>query len=535
MRIEEVLSDLSREAPDRPALGAAGRVALTFGALGAQRRYVRECLTGWGFGPGDIVAAMIPQRPEMAVALLTFPGTVTFAPLGSRTDAVLAAELLTRLGASAIVLPTATDHPVADAAARLGLARIDLVPEPERAAGAFRLRLHNAASADIPRQSDAPYAYVIATSGTTGRRKLVPFRHERLLAYAGCLRQRLRLTGDDVALHVMPLHHGHGINLALMVQVLNGGMVHVCSDRDVGEFLEAFERLRPTWFTAGFTFYRELLRSAAEGGAPPNARLRFARCGSGMLEPEEIAAFERTFRAPLLMGLMSQETLAVAHEPLERTVFRDGMVGLPLGNEVAVMNGAGAPLPAGAPGEICVRGPMVFDGYFDDPALTAQSFYGDWYRTGDLGRFDADGYLSIIGRIKEIISRGGEKISPVEVDAGLRHAPGVREAAAFGIPHPTLGEELGIAVVREPGATVSEDEIVARILSGVTAWRPRVFLRVPAPHRYWQAAAPKARGAVSWGGPRVSQGAACAGDALRACPVRSLERRARRGGARRRR
>src|SRR4029079_3374448 len=155
-------------------------------------------------------------------------------------------------------------------------------------------------------------------------------------------------------------------------------------------------------------------------------------------------------------GLASTETLAISHDPLPPRRRKRGSVGLPMVNEVALLDSAGNIRPAGGPGEIVVRGPMVFRGYLDDPELTAASFAGEWFRTGDLGRIDEDGYVYYVGRIKEIIDRGGEKISPVEIDLAIESLAGVKEAAAFGIPHPTLGEEMGAAGVGEQNAGVRD-------------------------------------------------------------------------------
>ena len=206
-----------------------------------------------------------------------------------------------------------------------------------------------------------------------------------------------------------------------------------------------------TVFVASFAFHRELLAcSPILSSRSRNSGLRFLRSGSGRLHPDEAERLADAAGAPVLMGLSATEAGAIAHDPLPPAPRRRGGVGLPVLDEVGVLASDGVSVTRYGQGEIVVRGPTVFDGYFDDPALTAKSFAGDWFRTGDLGRIDDDGFVFVTGRCKEVINRGGEKISPLEVDAVLETLPGVREAATFSVRHPTLGEEVVAAVVRPP-------------------------------------------------------------------------------------
>jgi acyl-CoA synthetase (AMP-forming)/AMP-acid ligase II len=232
-------------------------------------------------------------------------------------------------------------------------------------------------------------------------------------------------------------------------------------ESDVDGFFDALSQYELTWFSAAFTVHREILRRAPERPEQvARAKLRFLRMGSGQLHPDEIKRIEQAFRAPMLVALTAAETLAVTHDPLPPKCRKPGSVGLPMENEVAIMDSSGSLCAAGEPGEIVVRGPLVFDGYLNDPELTARSFTGGWFHSGDLGRCDEDGFFYHLGRSKEVINRGGEKIAPVEVDSVIESLPGVRAAACFGVRHPSLGEELVAAVVREPDSTIEEVEII---------------------------------------------------------------------------
>ncbi|MGZ8156213.1 MAG: AMP-binding protein [Burkholderiales bacterium] len=320
--------------------------------------------------------------------------------------------------------------------------------------------------ASLARESPSrpDWAYVLTTSGTTGRRKLVPRSHRQLALYAQSLSECYHVAANDVGCHLVPMHHSHGLDAALMIPLQRGASVVCLPEFDIQGFFAALDEYRVTWLTAVFTVYREILRRAPDFcEAVAKNRLRFMRVGSGCLGPDEIDRIERTFGAPLLMGFGMTEARMITHDPLPPRMRKRGSVGVPLRNQVAIMSEAGAICATGYVGEVVVRGPLVFDGYFDDAQATAAAFVDGWFRTGDLGRFDEDGFLYLVGRIKDLINRGGEKISPVEIDAVIESHPDVYAAATFGVPHPTLGQEVVAAVVRKSDAAVGESEIIDRV------------------------------------------------------------------------
>ena len=462
LNIGYALENVARSQPTAPALHVRGRTSLSYADLGAQIRYVRERLASWDFVRGDVIAGVIPARPEMALACATIPAAATFAPLSAALTPEDYADLLARLRPKLVIVPSGVDHPLRAAAQRCGVAEADLAVDPGAPAGVFTLDLiRQDESMSRAASAHRDLAYVMSTSGTTGRPKLVPISHRRLALYAQNWGDWLQLSANDVGCHLQPMHHGHGLNNALMIPLLRGGSVVCLPENDIDGFFAALDEYRITWLTAVFTVQRALLRRAADfREAVARNRLRFIRVGSGRLEPDEIDRIERTFGAPLLMALIAQETFLITHDPLPPGMRKRGATGVPLCNQVAVMNEAGAICAAGNVGEIVVSGPLVFDGYFNDPQATAAAFVDGWFRTGDLGRFDADGYLYLDGRIKELINRGGEKISPVAFDAAIEAIPGVRAAATFGIPHPTLGEEVAAAVVRDGDVAIEPSDII---------------------------------------------------------------------------
>ncbi len=457
------LLTLAAEQPSAVALLAPGHVAMSFGELGCRIRAVGARLRAWGIDRGDIVAWTTDARAESAAALAIMPVAATLAPLDPRLTAEAYVALLQRLKPKAVAVPAGSDHPIGEAARRLGIAEISVVPDANGMAGAFDLELSRprASLESIPVVAPET-VYVSATSGTTGRPKLVPHRQRQLLTTVRAMAECLALGPGDVAAHVVPMHLANGIRAAFLLSLVGGGAVACLPVGDVDAFLAAVESGEVTYTSASYTFMRELLQRVDAGRHVRTGRLRLLRVASGRLEPDEIDRLAKAFEVPIVTGLASTESGFVAHQRLPPAARSRGSVGLPLACEIRLVDEQGRTLEPGAIGEIQVRGPQVFAGYFDDPELTARAFAGDWFRMGDLGRFDADGELHVVGRIDDVINRGGEKISPVEIDAVLRTIPGIADAAAFGIPHVRLGEELVAAVVRTPESGLDATSALAQ-------------------------------------------------------------------------
>lgn len=456
---------LAANQPAAPALHMSGWRSLTYGALGAQIRYIRERLGSWGIAPGDVVAGVIPSRPEMAVACATLPSSCTFAPLSATLSTDAYAQLIVRMRASAVLVPKGREHPIRAAAQQHGVAEIDVVSEPDAPAGVFTLDLCRAGKSLRAKGTARPeLSYILVSSGTTGRPKLVPATHRQTLLYARAASDWLGYTPSDVGCHLMPIHMGAGLLSGWIIPLLAGSAIVCLPESHIDGFFSAIEEFRPTYLNAGFALHRAILRRATEyREALKQSRFRFLRAGMGRLYPEEIDRLEQVFGAPVLVALSSTETCAISLDPLPPRRRKRGAAGLPLVNEVAVMDSAGQISAREAPGEIVVRGPLVFPGYLNDSELTAASFVGDWFRTGDLGFLDEEGYVHVSGRLKEIINRGGEKISPVEIDAVIESLPGVSEAATFGIAHPSLGEEVVAALVRRADAALDEAQVIEHV------------------------------------------------------------------------
>ena len=458
--------------PNAPALCAPGCAAMTFGELAHRIRAIGARLSEWGIIRGDVVVWPNVDRASSFAAQAILPCASTLVPIAASTTEDACAELLARLRPKAVALPAGTVHPIATVARRMGIAQISIASDARGGAGAFDLELTRAeASLGASRSLSPDIAFVSTTSGSTGKPKLVPHGRRQLMAMTRAVGERLRIGPDDVSAHVVPLHLANGMRPAFMFSLLRGGAVEILPVADAEALLASIARGAATFFTASFTFHRELLSRLDSVRRVAPHRLRFARVASGRLESEEMDRLEAAFGVPVIAALASTECGTVALQDLSPDLRTRGSVGRPVGSEIRLVNDRGDDVASGEVGEILVRGPQVFDGYVDDPDANVAAFLDGWFRMGDLGRLDEGGELYLVGRVKEVINRGGEKISPSAVDPVMRAVPGVADAAAFGIPHPRLGEEVVAAVVRTPGGgCIAEDVIDAvRTRLGVRA------------------------------------------------------------------
>jgi acyl-CoA synthetase (AMP-forming)/AMP-acid ligase II len=261
----------------------------------------------------------------------------------------------------------------------------------------------------------------------------------------------------------MPLFHIHGLIAGVLAPLAAGSQVFCTPGFNALRFFAWMEEAAPTWYTAVPTMHQAILsRAGKNADVIARHRLRFLRSSSSSIPPQVIRELEETFGAPLIESYgMTEAAHQMASNPLPPAVRKPGSVGLAAGPEIAIMDEQGGLLPRGAVGEIVIRGPNVTSGYENNPKANAEAFVGGWFRTGDQGVIDADGYLSLTGRLKEIINRGGEKISPREVDEILMDHPAVAQVVCFGMPHAKLGEEVAAVVVVRDGAAVTERELQA--------------------------------------------------------------------------
>ncbi len=449
--------------PDAIAVTAPGRTGLTYARLRAQVEIAGGELTRLGTGRGDRVAIVLPNGPEMAVMFLAVASVATAAPLNPTYRAEEFGFYLSDLGAKMLIVAHGSDGPAVAVAHTLGIPVLELSASTEAEAGVFTLAAgRERAAARPPSWTEAnDIALVLHTSGTTSRPKLVPLTQKNLCQSAEHIRAALDLTTRDRCLNVMPLFHIHGLVAAVLASLAAGGTVICTPGFYASHFFDWIEECRPTWYTGVPTMHQSILAQApARREVIQRHPLRFIRSSSSALPPQIMNQLEETFGAPVIEAYgMTEAAHQVASNPLPPRPRKPGSVGIPAGPEVAVMDAAGTLSPPGIQGEVVIRGPNVMPGYDHDPEANRAAFTDGWFRTGDLGSLDGDGYLRLTGRIKEVINRGGEKISPREVDEVLMDHPAVAQVVTFAIPDGRLGEEIGAAVVLHPGAATTEREL----------------------------------------------------------------------------
>jgi acyl-CoA synthetase (AMP-forming)/AMP-acid ligase II len=351
---------------------------------------------------------------------------------------------------------------------------LEYLVEAGAPAGIFRIEGgHAAAVIHGGPANGADIAFVLRTSGTTDRAKIVPMSHRNIVGQTGKSRRLLGLGPLDRCLNLMPLCYHHGLNSGLMTP-LAAGCGTICPPGfDAETFIACMRTLSPTWYTAGFTHQQAILEWLQQRPhAIAGHRLRFARAGSGPLPDRVRVELEKILGAPLLDAYGSTETGLIAAHPLTGT-RKPGSVGRSPDDDIGIMNDEGDLLGAGKEGEVVVRGDAVFTGYENDPAANRRVFRGGWYRTGDQGLIDNDGYLKLLGRRDDIINRGGEKISPREVDETLLLHDAVEQAVCFPVPHPTLHRDIAAAVVLRRGAHVTASDLRGFLRPGRLFWPHR--------------------------------------------------------------
>jgi acyl-CoA synthetase (AMP-forming)/AMP-acid ligase II len=457
---------LSAGTDDAPAIGAPEQPDLSHGDLRRQITRTIARLNEFGIGRNDRVALVLHNGPQIAVAFMAVACGATAAPLNPayRTDEF--EFYLSDLKADALIIEAGADLPVVAVAEMLGIVVIELKPTPELGAGSFTLARREAAAVSRElklggwAQPD-DVALILHTSGTTSRPKIVPLSQRNVAVSAGNIAETLRFTSGDRGLNIMPLFHIHGLIAGLLAPLSAGAYISCTTGFNALKFFHWMDEVKPNWYTAVPTMHQTIL-SRAGHNREIIARnpLRFLRSSSSSMPTQVIRELEETFGAPLIEAYgMTEAAHQMCSNPLPPAQRKPGTVGTAAGPEVAIMDTEGRLLPAGETGEVVIRGDNVTAGYESNPKANAENFTGGWFRTGDQGVMDDEGYLSITGRLKEIINRGGEKISPREVDEVLMDHPAVQQVVTFAMPHDKLGEDVAAAIVLREGSEASERDI----------------------------------------------------------------------------
>ncbi len=458
MTIADIISRWADRSPDAPAILSAGRSPISYGQLFEHLCKTRDLLREMQVAPQDSVAIILPNGPEMALSFLGVSASAVAAPLNPAYSAREFEFYFDDLKPRAVILEKDAESSARDVA----LARsIPIIETAVPASGPllFTTPGHsNSGRAQHTFARPSDIALILHTSGTTARPKKVSLTHSNLCHSAQNTVAALQLTTSDRCLNVMPLFHIHGLVAALLSSLAAGASV-VCTPGFLApQFLSWLSEHQPTWYTAMPTIHQAIVARAAAVGAPiPKGSLRFVRSASAALDAALLKAIEDTFRVPVIEAYgMTEAAHQVASNPLPPLPRKPGSVGLPAGPEVAVADSDGNLLPRGERGEIVIRGETVISGYTGNDEANRAALVRGWFRTGDSGHIDSDGYIFLTGRIKEIISRGAEKISPAEIEEVLLKHSAVAQAVVFSVPDQRLGEDVGAAVVPKLGAQLEE-------------------------------------------------------------------------------
>jgi len=450
----------ARKMPAAPALLAPGRPALSYGALGELIQQLVRTLRGLGIGPADRIAVALPRGADSALALIAVASSGACVPINPDLTADELQRYFSELKLTALVTRADMNSASRDIAKALDIAVIDFVPGPvnDLAGCTFIGPTIGPANASGTSRGDDD-AFILLTSGTAARPKMVPLTHRNVCLSAHNAGRVLSLTSHDRLLNVLPLFHAHGLISGLLTALTAGSSV-ICTDCfDASSFFSWMRELQPTWYTAVPTIHRALLTAAeADPDRVRPSSLRVIRSASASLAPAILEGLEATFGVPVLETYgMTEAASQIAANPFE--LRKVGSVGRAAGPKIAIMDETGRAVASGTHGEIMLRGPNMSRGYYNDAAATEAAFRNGWFRTGDLGYLDADGYLFIVGRIKDVINRGGQKISPLEVEEVLLSHPAVLEAGVFAVPHEKLGENVAAVVVLRPNSEASSEQL----------------------------------------------------------------------------
>jgi len=463
-----VMDLLGSGADGATALSAPGGIPLTYQQLRHLVTDTTKALQNGEIGRNDRVAIVLDNGPHAATAFFSVAVVATAAPLNPGYRAEEFEFYLQDLKARLLIVEAWEGDkasPAVEVARKLGIAVARLTVEPERGAGAFSLTIP-----EMPTTTGEPrlgfataddIALVLHTSGTTSRPKIVPLTQRNVAASARHVRTTVALGAGDRGLNIMPLFHIHGLIAGILAPLSAGGQVCCTPGFNALKFFGWMEEAHPTWYTAVPTMHQTILTRARRNLDIIRANpLRFIRSSSSALPPQVLHELEEVFGAPVIESYgMTEAAHQMASNPLPPGTRRPGTVGKAAGPEVCILDEQGRIAAPGATGEIAIRGPNVTSGYENNPKANAEAFTNGWFRTGDQGVMSDDGYVTITGRLKEIINRGGEKISPREIDEVLMDHPAVQQCLTFALPHDKLGEDVAAVVVLRDGKEATETEL----------------------------------------------------------------------------
>tara|TARA_B100002051_G_C16734339_1_gene640237 strand:+ start:579 stop:2087 length:1509 start_codon:yes stop_codon:yes gene_type:complete len=420
---------------------------------------ISKQLSGNGITNKDRAAIVLPNGPTMATSFLGISSYMSAAPLNPSYKSEEYEFYLKDLNPKILIVEKNSKNPSIEIAKKLNIEICELKIHKDQPEGLFNL-FENKSDYSLPNENDE--ALVLHTSGTTSRPKIVPLSNNNIYSSSENISKSLDLTDKDHCLNIMPLFHIHGLIAVLATSMKVGASICASSGFNALKFLDLAKSEKITWYSGVPTMHQAiLLRANKSGDVAKKLNLRLIRSSSASLPPAVFKNLNEVFNCPVIEAYgMTEATHQMTSNPLPPKQQKAGFVGIPAGPEVCIMDDNGNILKQGNVGEICIKGDNVTLGYENNDDANKTSFTNGWFRTGDQGYFDNDGYLKISGRIKEIINKGGEKISPLEVDNVLMDHPSIDQAVCFGYEDKMLGENIASAIIIKDGMECSENEVL---------------------------------------------------------------------------
>jgi acyl-CoA synthetase (AMP-forming)/AMP-acid ligase II/thioesterase domain-containing protein len=446
--------------PHQPAIISSSFAPLTYHGLQRQLDGIRQQLRLAGFNCDARIGVFMPNGAEAVLAIVAVACCSIAVPLDPRLSLAEISQRLDMLHLNALLVPQGSTSETRQAAERRRLPIIEAAPVGQGQLGlTLAAPVSDLHAIEAEPDPNSP-AFILQTSGTTALPKLIPFSHSNMLAAAARLQAWFGLTPRDRCLSISAPCYSHGLKVTVFTPLLTGGSVAIPANSAVVALDEWLDLLRPTWYSAGPTLHAAVLDKAKVlENAKAAHTLQFIVSGGAPLLKQVQDGLEHFLGVPVLEHYGSSEAAQIAANMPPPGPNRPGTCGRPWPDTVVIVGEDGHPLPAGERGEIWVRGPTVISGYIDAPELNQVAFTDGWFRTGDIGSFDDDGFLSLHGRLSELINRGGEKIAPAEVESALLRHPAVVDAAVFAVPHPRLGADVAAAVVPHAGEQMTPAEL----------------------------------------------------------------------------
>ncbi|KAK9075341.1 hypothetical protein SSX86_003664 [Deinandra increscens subsp. villosa] len=480
-----LLKHVAGKFPDRRAISVSGKFDITHSRLDQLIDHAASSLVAAGVHPGDVVALTFPNTVEYVIMFLAVIRVrATAAPLNQAYTADEFEFYLSDSGSKLLLTAKEGNEPAETAASKIGIPHVTATLNDVESGihlSAVSDSCADSSAANIVNES-SDVALFLHTSGTTSRPKGVPLTQINLASSVNNIKSVYKLTESDSTVIVLPLFHVHGLLAGLLSSLGAGAAVTLPSAGrfSASTFWSDMIKYNATWYTAVPTIHQIILDRHLTKPEPEYPKLRFIRSCSASLAPSILARLEEAFDAPVLEAYaMTEATHLMSSNPLpEDGPHVPGSVGKPVGQEMAILDENGVEQKAGANGEVCIRGPNVTSGYKNNPEANKSAFLFGWFHTGDIGYFDSDGYMHLVGRIKELINRGGEKISPIEVDAVLLAHPDVAQAVCFGVPDDKYGEEINCAVIPREGSGLDEEEVLRFCKKNLAAFKvpKKVFI-----------------------------------------------------------